>query len=246
MKANAINNEYIGNGIVQDDIFRAIYNYCRPHCQKLEILRFPIKDNDLCACTFLREDTLFTYINTFMPLSKQIFAAGHEFYHIYCYLDEKKHDYHSAGSIINSSKFDNEAIDKEDKEANAFAGVILAPEKEIENQIRINNINRNNITLSDVMLLVDIFGIPYKAMVLRLFESNLISHRMADYLSNLDCTSIQRITGLADRWLTVKNDSVYFGSLNMNIYYCEEHELVDDKRISEDKNELNKIRNTLR
>ena len=52
------------------------------HDMPFDMLRYPIEDTDLCACTFIRKGRMFVMINSALPLSKQIFAAAHELYHI--------------------------------------------------------------------------------------------------------------------------------------------------------------------
>lgn len=51
------------------------------------MLRYPIHDDELWALTFLKQDTIFVFVNTAFPLCKQFFAAAHELYHIYCYVE---------------------------------------------------------------------------------------------------------------------------------------------------------------
>lgn len=76
---------YIGQNIIQDDIFNMIENYVRTENMPLEWLRFPIRDPELCACTFIRSGRIFVMVNSGIPMSKQIFAAAHELYHIRCF-----------------------------------------------------------------------------------------------------------------------------------------------------------------
>lgn len=241
-KAGEMNIEYIGDNIVQDDIFRAIENYCKMHDQDIEIIRFPINDEEICACTFLRDATLFVYVNSGLSLAKQIFAAGHELYHIYCYLEENVYDYRKEGSILKNSVIDREAIEKEDKEANAFSGLILAPESVIENQIKINQIDVKNIGIRDVLQLMEIFGIPYKAMVIRLMETGIIDLNKAEEMIDADYLKLQKITGLAKRWLNVPSETETLGTLEENMYICEHGESVSQNRISNDKVWLKEIK----
>ena len=77
------NSVYNKNNIIQDDIFNVIENYVIHHDMPFELLRFPIRDEELCACTFIRQGRMFVMINSALPLSKQIFAAAHELYHIH-------------------------------------------------------------------------------------------------------------------------------------------------------------------
>ena len=73
---------------IQDDIFNVLENYVIHHDMPFELLRYPIADVELCACTFIRQGRMFVMVNSAIPLSKQIFAAAHELYHIYCYFED--------------------------------------------------------------------------------------------------------------------------------------------------------------
>ena len=68
--------EYVGNSIIKDNIFAVIQNYARKKEIALEMLRYPIHDDELWALTFLKQDTIFVCVNTALPLCKQFFAAA--------------------------------------------------------------------------------------------------------------------------------------------------------------------------
>ncbi len=44
--------EYVGNSIIKDNIFAVIQNYARKKEIALEMLRYPIHDDELWALTF--------------------------------------------------------------------------------------------------------------------------------------------------------------------------------------------------
>ena len=75
--AISFNSNYTGSNIIQDDIFHIVENYVRQHDMQMEMFRFPLGDDELCACTFIRSGRIFVVVNTDMPLSKQIFATAH-------------------------------------------------------------------------------------------------------------------------------------------------------------------------
>ena len=82
---NAVHN---GDNIIQDDIFNVLKNYSEKKDYPFDLFRYPVDDDDFCACTFIREGRIFVLVNTAMPLSKQIFAAAHELYHIWYFFEE--------------------------------------------------------------------------------------------------------------------------------------------------------------
>ena len=124
--ATSFNSLYNKNNIIQDDIFNVLENYVARHDMPFDMLRYPIEDADLCACTFIRKGRMFVMVNSALPLSKQIFATAHELYHIYCYFEEHDSALLQSGSILASGIIDEEAKEIEDMEANAFAAILLA------------------------------------------------------------------------------------------------------------------------
>ena len=93
---------YCGNSIVKDNIFAVIENYARKKEIHLEILRFPIHDEELWSMTFLKKGTIFVCVNSELALCKQFFAAAHELYHIYCYVEDADQSYIKNGSMLDS------------------------------------------------------------------------------------------------------------------------------------------------
>lgn len=239
---NAVCN---GRNIVQDDIFNVIRNYSRKAEQHIEILRYPIDDDELCACTFIREGIIFVVINSVLSLSKQIFAAAHELYHIYCYLQGETPEYYSIGSILKSNVIDENEIAEEDMKANAFAGLFLAPKEFLQEQIDIYGIKIGRIDTKDIIQLMDIFAIPYKAVVLRLYEDGLINEKKADNLLSKKADEIDKtiqLTGMAKRWQMSTEKVLELGSLEERLTDNTEFAFITDERFDDDVETLNKIK----
>ena len=242
-RANAFNSNYTGSNIIQDDIFHIIENYVLQHGMKLEIFRFPLGDDDFCACTFIRSGRVFVVINSAMTVSKQIFAAAHEFYHLYNYFEEYDPTYQQHGSILDSATIDEKTTKLEDMEANAFAGLILAPARSIQEQMGIYNIRRDSISLKQILMLMEIYAIPYKAMVLRLFEDEIVDEEKARELFLISEGEILRqsnLTGRAKRWQRVEKD-FSFGSLNENMEIVSKLDAVDADQIKQDSERIKEI-----
>lgn len=239
------NAVYNGNNIIQDDIFHVIENYIRKHDMPFELLRYPIGDQELCACTFIREERLFVVINAALPISKQIFAAAHELYHIFCYLEDDDSALSQYGSILHSASIDEVATRIEDAEANAFAGLLLAPPERLREQMRIYDIHPRAIQLDDIIMLMEIFAIPYKAVVLRLFEDEVLTEDEVRTFFVLDSTLITKqieLTGRAERWQTVPNGTTRFGSLLEMMDAVKKTESVREERYNSDMATLAEIK----
>ena len=242
--ATSFNSLYNKNNIVQDDIFNVLENYVNRHDMPFELLRYPIGDPELCACTFIRQGRMFVMINSAIPLSKQIFAAAHELYHIYCYFEEKNFTLLQSGSILESDVIDDEAKELEDMEANAFAALLLAPKDRLEEQSDVYNLSYKNASVQVVLKIMDIFAIPYKAAVLRLFEEEKIDIKTAKKLLQIGNDEIRKqieVTGKAARWQEVPRGLIRFGSLSEKMYELEQWESIRDERLENDKARLKEI-----
>lgn len=238
---NTLNN---GSNIIQDDIFNVIKNYGRRVEQPIEILRYPIEDEDFCACTFVRKGVLFIVCNTFLPLSKQIFAAAHELYHIIKYVNGDDDDFVRHGSILKSKDIDETEVAAEDREANAFAGLFLAPTNFLNEQIDIYSIKTLKLQVKDVLRLMDIFAVPYKAIVLRMYEEKLIDEVKADELLSVESSEINKaiaLTGVAARWQKADVNHMDFGSLVECLSTNEKMGFATEKRLDDDKNTLESL-----
>ena len=247
--ATSFNSLYNKNNIIQDDIFNVLENYVAHHDMPFDMLRYPIEDTDLCVCTFIRKGRMFVMINSALPLSKQIFAAAHELYHIYCYFEEHDSELLQSGSILASSIIDEEAKEIEDMEANVFAAILLAPKERLDEQTDVYNLSYKNISVQTILKIMDIFAIPYKAAVIRLLEEDKIDAKDAKKLLQVteeEISKQMKLTGKAARWQEIHKDFVRFGSLSELMYDVEQMDAVRDERLSSDKSRLTEIMKNLR
>ncbi len=229
--------EYAGNSIIKDNIFAVMANYARKKEITLELLRFPIYDDELWALTFLKQDTIFVCVNSSLPLCKQFFAAAHELYHIYCYAEDADQSYIKNGSMLDSATGDETGKTQEDLEANAFAGLLLMPDRFLHEQILLYGIDKNLVTVDSILMLMDMFAMPYKAVVLRLFESGNISFKQAEKLLEINSIDVMKrasLTGRAKRWQLDGKGTESFGTLLEKLEYNCQHGYLTESRESED------------
>lgn len=244
-RSKAFAANYCGNTIIRDSIFGIISNYARKRTLALEILRYPFKDDELWAFTFVKKGTVFLCVNSGLPMCKQIFAAAHELYHIHCYAEDINTSIITGGSLLDSKTADEAAASQEDLEANAFAGLLLMPDGSLLEQFKMFGISEEKMMIDDVLVLMDLFALPYKAVVLRLVESGTISEEKAMNLLCADSESIAariKLTGNAERWQQNSISLCRYGSLLENLTFNSEHELLTDTREASDKAYLEKIR----
>lgn len=243
------NASYNGSNIIQDDIANVACNYVKKNGRHLELLRLPISDDDFCAFTCVREGELFTVLNSAMPLCKQNFAIGHELYHIWRYITDQDDALPLSGSLLTADDMDEAAATWEDIEANAFSALLLAPVASLNEQIDIYELNPKHLDLDAVVRLMDIFAIPFKAMVLRLLEERILDERTTDFLLKQGTAealnhSMQQ-QHIALRWQECTPDTIDMGRLPMLLQQNKEADRVPERRITEDEKSLEEMKNWL-
>ncbi len=244
-QAKSFGVNYCGTTIIRDSIFGVAANYARKRELSLEILRYPFQDEELWAFTFVKKGTLFLCVNSELAICKQIFAVAHELYHIHCYAEDIDSDTIVSGSLLDSKTVDAMAVSQEDLEANAFAGLLLMPDSMLDEQIKLYGIVEEKISVDDVLTLMELFALPYKASVLRLAENHNITSAKTQELLKVDAAFVaerMRRTGKALRWQQNSRELLYFGSLFDNMDFNIENELLTDSREKSDREYLDKIR----
>lgn len=251
-KITDLSRKFIGvycvDSIIGENVFQLLQNYARRHDVTLEILRYPFHDNKLWACTFLKKGTIFVCINSELPQNKQVFAAAHELYHIYCYVEDVDQNIIRSGSVLDSKTADESANTQEDIEANAFAALLLMPDRLLNDQIDLYSIPKGNVTVDDLLVLMDFFGIPYKAVVLRLYESKNIPKSKAAELLSIPTETIRHriaLTGKAKRWMLDGRGIESFGSLEDNLDFNRQNELLTESREAKDTSYLSELKKQL-
>lgn len=187
---------------VKDDIFRIIKSFKDVH-----LVKMPIEDENITAF-ILNRDKKFIFINSYVPLEKQIFGAAHELYHII------------YSNIIEDDLLQdayNNIKDIEDFKANSFAACFLVPREQLKREIEIMGIDDKSIQLLDIIKLMDLFAVPYKTMVTRLYEIGFINDEIIidkflsipDRKENEGVLALINKTRHAIRWQCRTNDIEY-------------------------------------
>lgn len=165
------------NRIIKEDIFKILE-------MNAKTIYYPIEDDDICGFVYKFKGYKFCYINSNIPLEKQVFAAAHELYHIL-------YDNIGKGELINSEAIDEKlstsGINREDIKANRFAAEFLISEEVFRNELSIRGSNRGSIDLNEVIELMDVFLVPFKTIIRRLYEIDYITKdKFKDFLSQED------------------------------------------------------------
>lgn len=231
------NSSYSGSNIIQDDIFSVLVNCARKNGIALEILRFPTRDDDFCALTCVQKGKIFVYVNSWLPLSNQIFAAAHELYHIWCFIEKKDESVLRKGSFLNAASMDENVKDNEDREANAFAGMLLVPHGALFEQMRIYEISKDRQNLDDIIRLMAISSVPYKAILLRLYEEGYMKADRVQEFFDIKKEVLKRAVSYvadAERWQKRTPEIVQMGSLKQLMEQNQEYEWLAESRTRSD------------
>ena len=118
----------------------------------------------------------FVFINTAQTIEKQAFTAAHELGHIWK-VDELVYELSS-----HTVKAESEQV------ISRFAAILLMPEKEFNSEaakiLNELNINGNHIDFMNfiklVVKLMDIFFAPYKSIIIRMVELNMLTSESAE------------------------------------------------------------------
>ena len=168
-----INQDFFPNPIIRDDILHFLERECN-------VLYYPL-DDDNDGCSLKRvvngKEEIFVFINTHKPKEKQVFTAAHELGHI-CGLEENLR-----------SRFPDLFGDKIREDVmNYFAASLLMSKevfkKEARQRIRdAKSEDEVSAVFNPIIQLMDVFFVPFKAVVLRLAETGFMRWNDAEILA---------------------------------------------------------------
>lgn len=127
-----------------------------------KVLYYPLEDQNVWGFSEIIKDKEFVCINTSLSYEKQVFAAAHELYHLW---------YGSSGEVMLSENMQELDADKDvELFANRFAAEFLIDEQLLLQEMKVYEIDKDNMEIKDVVRLANIFVVPYRTMVRRLHE----------------------------------------------------------------------------
>lgn len=147
-----------------------IKGYAEKNSVHLKLLYLPFNDDQVWGIFYQKKGIYFIVVNSDISINKQNVALAHEFYHFIISLEEDKV---SAMDILKESSAQAE-YSIEDKRANAFSSCLLMP-KDIVNALLNNEAETVEEKLFQIKLLMDVFVVPYKTAVIRMFELGKIT-----------------------------------------------------------------------
>jgi Zn-dependent peptidase ImmA (M78 family) len=218
--------------IIKDEVF-AILD------REATLLQYPVEDDEICGFVCCKKGRTFAFVNSHIPYEKQIFAAAHELYHIW--YDQ---DVLNDGEIIKREVLDNALLDGQytDREAmaNRFAAVFLVPTSVLRDEIDYLTAGKcSEITLNTVVYLMNTFGVPYKTIVRRLYETGYINQgQCMEWLQIPDRDPGQGIMALQNRLqigqeMNHRTCTVRLGDLVEKATAAFENDLITEERLTQ-------------
>ena len=126
-----------------------------------------MKFSDFGAVFFDTGYSKYLLLNSNQPRCKMYFSFFHDIYHVLKgstnYINERKEVHFN----------DNYLMDENECKANLFAAKILMPEHEFKYMYNLYKANKVNL-VDTVLKLMNYFSSPFMAVLIRLFELNLI------------------------------------------------------------------------
>ena len=227
-------DQYMREIVPRDSFINFLTNYVQNKDSSLHYFSFPMNDDNLFAFSFYKKGRFFICINNKLPVCKQNFALAHEAYHIYCFLEEKEESV--LCTTVDKNAYDN-MVDMEELKANAFAGMVMIPRTELEKQISLFKMDADfHYSVEEICTLMDYFGMPFKSVVLRLFECEKITKDQANDLleKNDQAKEYINMTGIGRRWQLNSIGQNRFGDLQTKFKMIKDHEWMTEEREQEE------------
>lgn len=157
------------NKIIKDDIFKLLEKECK-------VLYYPIEDDEICAFYRNVDETKFVFINTAIPFEKQVFAAAHELAHVWGIAGDASEVLQSIAvqDYTDGQYKEQTRKSKVEDKANRFAAEFLVEEQLLLKELSERNVRKNDVELNTFVELMDVFLVPYKTIVMRLYEIGYI------------------------------------------------------------------------
>ena len=153
-----------GNDVIGVQIFSILGKYAR-------VIYYPLGEDAPWGFTRVekimktkKDGKPFAGINTSIPKDKQVFAAAHELYHIWFGSDVLE--------VVNSDVL-GDCVENKELKANRFAAEFLIPKTLLRQEIDSYEITVYNE--KTILKLAELFVVPFRTMVKRLREVELIS-----------------------------------------------------------------------
>lgn len=153
------------NDVIGPQIFSILEQHSR-------VLYYPLEDEDVWGFVERTAKGDFVCINTSISYDKQVFVAAHELYHI---LRRDRTEELTLAKDLENGQISSEPASIEELKANRFAAAFLINGDLLRQEMAAFKISAKTLNLQGILRLANHFVVPFKTMVRRLFELNIIN-----------------------------------------------------------------------
>lgn len=139
-----------------------------PLLQRLGVIAlFRPLDDDFSGLSYRKEQDYFMLINSNQSLGRQNFTIAHELYHLF-------YDEHFTPHVCKTGLFPKGKNGINERWADIFASNLLMPEEGIIQQIPVDEVEKNKITLLTLLRIEQSYGTSRSALLVQLEKNGLI------------------------------------------------------------------------
>lgn len=190
-----------------------------------KVLYYPIEDEKVWGFSEKIKGKSFVWINTAIAYDKQVFAAAHELYHLW---------FENDGEVILKADIEEMnnsiSISENELKANRFAAEFLINEELLLQEMRTYSVDKSKIDIKDIIKVSNLFIIPYKTMVKRLYEIKLINKKRYIELMELPNEEIEIWRNRLGLSLPTRDNKIGLSNL-----VDKAMELYEEKKITREK-----------
>lgn len=243
--AEGFSANYVGDNILQTNIFSVVENYVRIKGTPIEFISFPVSDKHMTAFSYVKNRRIISWYNANIMPAEQIMAVAQELYYYVKLLEDGNEKLTSEGIILTKEQ----AKTEEEVEAETFARLFLVRPDALAQQCRIFGIKKDSVEVKEIITLMELFAATYETVVIRLFETGYISKETAQTYLNFNPKDINGyidLTGKAKRWHTIDPTRTLWGSLPENLLRNSQNYTLSEERIEKENEKFAKIKERCR
>lgn len=214
-------------GKLSDIIGTQIFSILARHST---VLYYPLEDEDIWGFVERTATRNFVCINTSIEYDKQVFVAAHELYHI---LHNKTSEELTLAKNIEEALQSQDQINPEELAANRFAAAFLVDAGLLRQEMLALGIAECSIELPDIVRLANLFMVPFKTMVRRLFETKCIDEKECEGFMNVSHSELEIQKRRLGILLPSQDNSISLGNLNETAMQLYEANLITTEKLEQ-------------
>ncbi|MFA9396846.1 MAG: ImmA/IrrE family metallo-endopeptidase [Clostridiaceae bacterium] len=135
--------------------------------EEFTIIKYPVKNKELGGFIYKTTDNSFCFINSNQPRNFQNFVLMHEYYHL---VHDKTFEVNKVDPVFFNEE---DSINLEERKANYYASLMLL--KSLRENYNKFTVDRKFTMDETICYLIDLYKVPKKTILIRLYELECIS-----------------------------------------------------------------------